>query len=85
MLVMVLTIAAVILAVAAKFVASVAAIKAVTLFLGLEGTALLASALFPPRMDSNHYLLVFELETQLDGNILRFNSIQFSLRPRALC
>ena len=46
---MVLTLVAGFVAVAVKFVASVATIKAVALFLGLEGTALLASALSPPR------------------------------------
>lgn len=51
MLVMVLTIGALILSVAVKLIVSMATIKAIALFFGLEGTVLLASALSPPRDD----------------------------------
>lgn len=43
-----LTVVAVLVTVAVAFLACVATIKAVMLFFGLEGTALLASALSPP-------------------------------------
>ena len=45
---MALTIFAIVLSVAVKFLAGIGIIKAVALFFGLEGTALLASALSPP-------------------------------------
>jgi hypothetical protein len=46
--VIVLSLFALLLTVAVKCYASIVTIKAVALFLGLEGTALLASALSPP-------------------------------------
>ena len=48
MLVMVLTVVAILIALATKCIASVGTIEAVVLFLGLEGTALLASAFSAP-------------------------------------
>ena len=48
MLVMALTVVAILIALATKFIASVGTIEAIALFLGLEGTALLASAFSAP-------------------------------------
>lgn len=48
MTVIILSLLACALAVGAKFMASISLLKALALFLGLEGTALLASALSPP-------------------------------------